>query len=154
MDRTRIVSLLLGLLTVLLMLVVGFLMSKPWFPTVTVGLPALGFLSFVLMTLRSWMKDPLPRPPSDKAVDSKDTTIPGVLLLIAVGSVLASTPFAVCSCAPSKQVVVPNPIVSDCISVKAQKEAQCNIDAKTAAEAETCKAKVREHRCSEREGGV
>lgn len=160
MDRNRALSLVLGLLTIGMMILVGYSMThKPPWLSAELGLMALGALSGFLLLLRSPQAAPFPRPaPSDPPATKADEIPPGtgtplVFLLIGIGCVLAISPFALCSCSPSKQVIVPNEPVSNCISRKAQKEAQCNLDAKTAAEAETCKAKLREHRCAD-DGGV
>lgn len=96
MDRARIQSLVLGLLTIVAMVIVGAAMKKGWLDTVIgEGLLALG--GAFLMTIRSWMKEPFPKPAEPK----EPPNVAGIVLAIAVGSVIASTPFALCSCSPA-----------------------------------------------------
>lgn len=139
MDRTRIVSLVLGLLTVLVMVVVGFAMKRTWLDTVT-GLSALGALGVFLMTIRSWMKEPFPRPKDDKR---EPPNVAGIVLAIAVGSVLASSPYALCGCASDKPIVKANPEAANCIADKGILERECVLNGKTEVDVDTCIANVR-----------
>lgn len=149
MDRNRALSLSLGLATILVMVIVGYAMTRtpPWLSP-ALGLSALGALATWLMVLRSPQEIPYPRPaPSDKpAAPPKDPpNVAGIVLAIAVGSVIASTPYALCSCASEKPIVKANPAAADCIANKGIRERECLINERTEADVDACLANVRAH---------
>src|SRR5260221_7427632 len=125
----------------------GYCLHRQWIPP-ALGVMLIGAVGFFLMTIRSWMGEPYPRPTTSTETKTDDVVPPGtgtplVFLLIGIGCVLSMTPYALCSCAASSSIVKANPEAADCIADKGIAERQCVKDAKTESEADTCIAKVR-----------
>jgi len=78
---------------------------------------------------------PIPKP---------DTTAPLVLLLVAIGSVLSLTPYALCSCGPNQPALIPpNPDGANCNAKKTKRELDCVETHTTRAEIDACRADVK-----------